>query len=132
MTRLFAVFAALALLSIAPPATGHHAIQAQFDFESPVKLTGTLQKVEWINPHAHFILDVKDESGTIKSWSFETLGPGGLRRAGLSRAGLFKVGDTYTISGYAARNGRENAFMKDIAFADGKVITVWFGDPNAK
>jgi hypothetical protein len=129
--RFLAVLTALGLLSIALPVASHHAVQAEFDFDRPVKLTGTLRKVEWINPHAHFLLDVKDEGGTIRTWSFETLGPGGLRRAGLSKAGLFTVGETYTITGYASRNGKEIGFMKDITFADGKVITVWFGDANA-
>lgn len=129
---LGSALAVCALLMAAVPAMGHHAVQSQFDFEKPVTLTGVLKKVDWINPHAYFTFDVKDASGHVKTWAFETVGPGGLRRAGLSRAGFFKVGDTYTVTGYLAKDGSDSAFAKDFKFPDGKTVTIWFGDPNAR
>jgi hypothetical protein len=87
-------------------AAPHHSVQTQWDFNKPLQLTGVLIKVEWINPHAYIYLDVTDESGKVKRWAFETIGPAGLRRAGFARgAGSLKVGDTYTIAGFAAKNG---------------------------
>ena len=60
------------------------------------------------------------------------MGPGGLRRAGLSRAGFFKVGETYTVSGVLAKDGTDHGFVKSFTFPDGRVVTIWFGDPNAR
>jgi hypothetical protein len=120
------------LLFGAVPSLAHHALQAQFDVNKPIEFTGVLKKVEWINPHVYFTLDVTDEGGKVTTWAVETVGPTAMRRAGLSRAGFFKVGDTYTVMGLAARNGSAAAFLKAIKFADGRVVTVWFGDPKAR
>ena len=130
--RFRAALAVIGLLGAAVPVWAHHAIQAQFDFEKPVQVTGVLAKVEWINPHAYFTVDVKDASGQVKPWAFETFGPGGLRRAGLSKTGFFKVGDTYTVNGFAAKDGSPSAWLKDLKFPDGKIVTIWYGDPNDK
>lgn len=122
------------LLLAAVPALAHHAVQAQFDFDKPVELKGTLSKMEWINPHAYMHLDVKDDTGKVTTWALETVGPGGLRRAGLSRAarGGLQVGQTYTIRGFMAKDGSRSAFLKDLTLPDGRNVTIWFGDPNAR
>jgi hypothetical protein len=87
--------------------------------------------VAWENPHAYFYLDVKDAGGKVTNWALETVGPGSLRRAGLVRAGVFEVGQTYTVTVCAAKDGSKNlAWVKDFKFPDGKVVTIWFGDPN--
>ena len=124
---------ALVFVAAAVPALAHHAVQAQFDFDKPIQVKGTLAKIEWVNPHSYFYFDVTDAKGVVKQWAFETTGPGGLRRAGLSRAsrGGFKVGDTYTINGFASRDGTTSGFATAFGFADGRVVTIWFGDPNA-
>jgi hypothetical protein len=116
------------LLFAAVPALAHHALQSQFDVKKPIELTGVLKKVEWINPHVYFALDVANERGKVTRWAIETVGPNGMRRAGLSRAGFFKLGDTYTFTGIVAKDGSESAFLKAVKFPDGRVVTVWFGD----
>lgn len=124
---------ALVVLSTALPALAHHAVQAQFDFDKPIQLNGTLAKIEWVNPHSYFYFDVTDSKGEVKRWAFESTGPGGLRKAGLSRAarGGFKVGDTYNIHGFASRDGTTSGFVTAFGFPDGRLVTIWFGDPNA-
>lgn len=122
---------ALGLILSEVPAFAHHAFQAQFDEKVQFQLTGVLSKVEWINPHTYFYLDVKDESGKVTKWALESFGPQGLRRAGLSRVGLFTVGQTYTVTVCGAKDGSKNlAWVKDFKFPDGRVVTIWWGDTN--
>jgi hypothetical protein len=130
----FAGLAVAGLLLVAVPALAHHAIQAQFDYDKPITLTGTLKKMEWINPHAYMYLDVKDSGGKVKTWALEMVGPGGLRKAGLSREdrGGFKVGDQLTINGFSSKDGSDTAFVKEIKMPDGRLVTIWFGDPYAR
>ncbi len=126
--------ALLGLLLAAVPARAHHAVQAQFDFDKPITLTGLITKIEWINPHSYMFLDVKGGSGDVKRWALEMVGPGGLRKAGLSRAdrGGFKAGDTITVNGFAAKDGSDSGFVKELKLQDGRSVTIWFGDPNAR
>jgi hypothetical protein len=111
----------------------HHAVQSQFDFDKPIEMTGTLAKMEWINPHSQLHLAVKDDSGKVTVWQLETVGPGGLKRAGLSRTsrGGLSAGDPLKIKGYASRDGSATAFLRELTLKDGRVVTIWFGDPNA-
>jgi hypothetical protein len=126
--------AVVGVLLAAVPAFAHHAVQAQFDFDKPIALTGIITKVEWINPHSYMFLDVKDDSGKVKKWALELVGPGGLRKAGLSRAdrGGFKTGDTITVNGFASKDGSDSGFVKELKLQDGRLVTIWFGDPNAR
>ena len=122
------------VFGVAVPASAHHSVQAQFDLKKPFSVTGVVTKVEWINPHSYLYLDVKDDSGTVKHWAFEMAGPGALRRAGLSRAdrGGMKPGDTVTVNGVLAKDGTDSGLIKELKFPDGRVFTIWAGDPNAK
>ncbi|HLK46777.1 MAG TPA: DUF6152 family protein [Bryobacteraceae bacterium] len=132
--RLSLVLAIFGSLWAGVPASAHHSVQAQFDLQKPFTLTGVVTKVEWINPHSYLYLDVKDQSGNVKHWAFEMAGPGALRRAGLSRSdrGGMKPGDTITVNGVLAKDGTDSGLIKELKFADGRVFTIWAGDPNAR
>jgi hypothetical protein len=121
-------------LGLAAPLFAHHSVQAQFDLDKPIQLTGTVAKVEWINPHSYLFMDVKDNAGKVKHWAFEMAGPGALRKAGLSRAdrGGLKAGDTVTVNGVLAKDGTDSGLIRTITLADGRVFTIWTDDPNAK
>jgi hypothetical protein len=115
-------------------ASAHHSVQAEFDLNKPITITGVVTKVEWINPHSYLYLDVKDVSGNVKHWAFEMAGPGALRRAGLSRAdrGGLKAGDTITVDAVAAKDGTDAGLIRDVTLPDGRKFTIWTSDPNAK
>ena len=102
------------------------------DFDKPVEFTGTLKQMEWINPHAMLHLEVTNPDKSKTVWIFQTTGAGALRQKGLARAsqGGLTVGETYTIAGFAARNGKPQGFIKTLKMPDGRLITMWFGDPN--
>jgi len=128
------LLALVGLLMAGMAAWAHHSVQAEFDLNKPITLTGVVTKVEWINPHSYLYLDVKDDSGTLKHWAFEMAGPGALRRAGLSRAdrGGLKAGDSITVNAVLAKDGTDSGLIKDVTLPDGRKFTIWTSDPNAR
>src|SRR5215467_13286095 len=89
-TRLSVSSAALVLvLALAVrPASAHHAFAAEFDAKRPIKLRGTVTKMEWINPHAWIHIDVKKQDGTVEEWMIEAGTPNTLLRRGFTRDSL--------------------------------------------
>src|SRR5438132_120180 len=79
-------FALCAILMSVGAARAHHSVQSQFDIHKTVTVSGTVSKIEWINPHSYLTLNVKDADGKMQKWAFELGGAGALRRAGMSRA----------------------------------------------
>ena len=76
----------LAVLGLsALPALAHHSFAAEYDAKKPIDLTGTVTKIEWMNPHARFYMDVKDDAGKVTNWEFELGSPNGLMRQGWTR-----------------------------------------------
>src|SRR5215475_1377097 len=86
MVRSF--FSIFILLAVAAPVFGHHSEAAEYDSNKPVKVTGTIKKVEWQNPHVWFYVDVKDEDGKITTWGFSAAPPGVLMRRGITKEAL--------------------------------------------
>jgi hypothetical protein len=121
-----------AVLLLLPVLTfAHHALQSEFEVNKPSRRwTGTLKTMQWVNPHSHFLLDVADETGKVTTWNFETASPNGLRRAGFTKENGFELGKTYTVIGYAARDGSLIAFVEQLTLPNGRTVRIWFGDPN--
>ena len=90
------------------PAFAHHAFSAEFDEKQPVKMAGTVTKIEWQNPHTWFYIDVKDGSGKVANWGMEMGSPNLLIRSGWTRNSL-KIGDAVSVEAFRAKDGSNNA-----------------------
>jgi len=114
--------AAALALALAGPSAAHHSIQAQFDINKTITVSGTVAKVEFINPHSYLTVTVKETDGTVTKWAFEMAAAAQLRRAGLSRAdrGGLKAGDEVTVLALAARNGSNTGLLQELKMADGR------------
>jgi len=120
-TKLTVAVAGVGLLLAAVPARAHHAFAAEFDAKKPVKLTGTVTKVEWINPHAWIHIDVKGADGKVVTWMIEGGTPNTLLRRGIHKNSL-PAGTEIVVDGYQAKNGTNRANGRDITFPDGRKL----------
>jgi Family of unknown function (DUF6152) len=113
------VLSLLSLFVCVAPALAHHSFSAEYDGSKNIRLTGTLTKVDWVNPHVFLHLDVKDRSGKVANWAIE-MGPTvALHRYGAKR-NMFVEGQTVTIDAYPAKDGtRTLAGFRHIIFPDG-------------
>jgi hypothetical protein len=120
MTRaaLLTIAAAGAWL-LAAPSSAHHSFAAEFDRDLPITVTGTVTKVEWMNPHARFYIDAKNDAGETVNWDFELASPNGLMRRGWNRNSM-KIGDVVTVSGHRAKNNPLVGNASSVTLADGK------------
>jgi hypothetical protein len=120
MKRMLLVAIAIGLSSA--PLVAHHSFAAEFDATKAIRVTGTLTKVEWTNPHIYFYLDAKDEQGNPVRWTCESGAPGALSRRGFKRGDL-KLGDTIVVDGYRAKNGSNLMDARRVTLADGRIVS---------
>ena len=121
-------------LMAAMPMLAHHSFAAEYDRSKSVTLKGTVTKVEWMNPHARFYVDVKDDKGAVTNWEFELGSPNGLMRSGWTRNSL-KEGDTVTVAGSLAKDGSHLANASSVTLENGKRVLSGVSsadDPNTK
>jgi hypothetical protein len=130
MRKKLAVLLGIAgLLMAAAPMWAHHAFAAEFDAQKPVKLKGTVVKVEFINPHSWIHMDVKDADGKVTRWMVEGGSPNALFRRGVNKDAL-PQGTEILVDGYQAKDGSNRANGRDITFADGKKLFVGGSNPD--
>ena len=118
-----AVVGGLLVLGGAAQVLAHHSFPAEFDINRPIQLTGTVSKVEWINPHAWIHVDVKKRDGTTETWAIETGTPNTLLRRGLRRTDL-PVGTEIKVSGFQARDGTAKANGVNVTLPDGRALLI--------
>ena len=112
-TAVLMLFAVASLLA-------HHSPSAIFDMGKRIAVTGTLTRIDWLNPHIVIAMEVKSDAGTIEHWTFESNPPSWYRSVGLARADFAKaVGQTVTVEGVRARNGTPYGYMQKIKLPDG-------------
>lgn len=126
LQRLWLGITALALVTAAP-VLAHHSFGAEYDENKPIILTGVVTKVDWMNPHSYFYLDVTDTKGVVSNWKFEGFPPNVLYRTGWKRDVTLRPGDTITVFGWRARDGTNWAHSREVTFKDGKKL--FFGPP---
>jgi hypothetical protein len=111
--------AAAGALWLTALASAHHSFAAEFDRNMPITVSGTVTKVEWMNPHARFYIDAKDDAGATVNWDFELASPNGLMRRGWNRNSM-KIGDVVTVTGHRAKNNPHVGNASTVTLADGK------------
>jgi hypothetical protein len=111
------------LLAASLPAWAHHSFASEFDVTKPVKLEGTVTKMEWINPHSWIHIDVKNPDGTVTSWMIEGGSPNSLLRRGFTKHSL-EAGTQIVVEGYQAKDGANRANGRDLTFPDGKKLFI--------
>ena len=111
------LFIAATLFFCGLPASAHHAVQAQFDVNNTHTFTGLMTKVEFINPHPYFYLDVESPDGEVVNWEIESVALNALRRMGLVKE--LRAGLEYTVEYHPARNGESQGLMMAITLPTG-------------
>jgi uncharacterized protein DUF6152 len=127
--RVVAALIPVWAILVAVPVWAHHSPSAIFDMAKPISVTGTLTKVDWINPHIVILMDAKGEDGKVEHWTFESNPPSWYRRVGVTRADFAKaIGHTVSVGGVRARNGSLFGYLLTIKLPDGTQLDLVVGD----
>jgi hypothetical protein len=128
-------FGLFTLLVFAVPVLAHHSFSSEFDSSRRITVSGTISKVEWINPHVYFHVDAKDpKTGKMATWLMQNHSPGAMKRNGLTKA-MMPIGMGVTVEAFASKDGSTLAWPNKVTFADGRVIVTYIpregDDPRA-
>ena len=122
MKALVSVSLGLVLLAGgARPAMAHHSFAAEYDDQKPLKISGTLTNVDWMNPHIWYYVEVKNADGTATTWAISGGAPGQLMRRGITKD-LLVVGSTVNVEGFRAKDGSNNGFGQRVTYQDGRNV----------
>ncbi|MBZ5676057.1 MAG: hypothetical protein LAP61_17590 [Acidobacteriia bacterium] len=115
--RAFGILGVTSVILAAAPLMAHHSFAAEYDAKKPIELKGTITKVDWMNPHVYFYIDVKDDSGKISNWAFE-MGPPRLLERGGWKKSTMKEGDEVIVSGTLAKDGGKHGNARSVTLAN--------------
>jgi len=115
LSAVLIAFAAFATLAMA-----HHSV-SMYDMGHPTTLKGTVERVEWTNPHGYIYLEVKDEKGQTTEWAVEINSPNFLKHNGWTST-IVKPGDVVTVTGGAAKSGAKTMRCTTVVLPDGTVL----------
>lgn len=122
-TILCAAVVTIGLVVSNTTVSAHHAFSSEFDANRPVKFTGTVTKMMWVNPHAWIYVDVKKPDGTTEEWMVEAGTPNTLLRRGFTKASLLP-GTVIKVDGYQSKDGSLRANGRDLTLPDGRTLFV--------
>lgn len=122
-TRLFLAAAGVLMLAAGAPVVAHHAFAAEFDGSKPVTLTGTIVRMEWINPHAWLHMEVKGPDGKVVAWAIEGGAPNALLRRGWNKNSVVP-GTQITVAGFRAKDGSTRANGREVTLPDGQKLFI--------
>jgi len=120
-TPLSSVIVAIGVLVAGMPLFAHHSFSAEYDANRPVKLRGTVTRMDWVNPHCWIHLDVAGADGEVEGWMIEGGAPNALLRLGWTKHTL-PPGTTIVVEGYRAKNGAQMVSGRDVTFPDGRKL----------
>ena len=126
--RMVIVIFMAGLFALPPLASAHHSVNSEFDVNKNVAVTGVLTKVDLVNPHAYMYFDVKDATGKVQQWSFETGAPAALKRAGTSVRDTLIPGQSFKVVYSPAKDGHRLGLVHSIVTPDGRFFA--FGATN--
>ena len=113
----FSILVVTLAAAFAAPLFAHHSFAAEYDSKQPITLKGAVTKVEWLNPHVYFYIDVKDEqSGKVTNWAFEMGAPAVIQRNGWTRNSM-KIGDMVIVDGTRAKSGAPHGNARSVTMA---------------
>ena len=122
MGKRSSLYLVLGLLLSVRPAFGHHSFSAEFDLNTPVRLDGTVTRIEWTNPHAFVFIDVKDADGKVTNWKVELASREELQVRNWTQQ-MPRVGGKINVRGWRARDGSSLANADSITTDAG--IRLW-------
>ena len=126
MRTMSSIALGLILLSVSAPVFAHHGFSVEFDKDNPLTLTGTVTKMEFMNPHIYFYVDVKGKDGKVVNWAFEGGPPNVIYRQGW-RKDTLKPGDLVTVKGFRAKDGTHLGACSTVKLPDGRELSAGSG-----